>query len=183
MPRSVTPRWLNPDERRAWLALIGMITLLPSTLDSQMLRDSGMSSFEYHVLARLSEQADRALQLKQLAIFSNGSLSRLSHVITRLVERGWITRSQDPANGRITLATLTDEGYRQVVKAAPAHVEEVRRLVFDALTPEQVRSLADVASTIGAVLGAPSPDDLNVPRPAARSSQRSGRRAAAPPGE
>lgn len=128
-----------------------------SALDSQLLRDSGVSSFEYLVMAALSEQSDRTLQLKQLSIFVNGSLSRLSHVITRLERRGWIVRRQDPASGRIKLATLTDDGYHLVAAAAPGHVEEVRRLVFDALTPEQVRSLTEIASAIGIQLGSPSP--------------------------
>ena len=160
MTHPPTPRWLDEDERQAWLALAGVVTLLPTALDSQLMRDSGMSSFEYLVMAGLSEQPDRTLQLKQLSIFANGSLSRLSHVITRLEKRGWLVRRQDPSSGRIKLATLTDEGYRQVTKAAPAHVEEVRRLVFDALTPEQVHALTEIASAIGAVLGAPSPTNL-----------------------
>ncbi len=160
MARSAKPRWLTPDEREAWRALIGMITLLPGALDSQMLRDHGISSFEYFVMAALSEQDDRSLQLKQLAIFSNGSLSRLSHIMTRLEERGWVTRTRDPANGRIRVATLTDQGLRQVVQAAPDHVEEVRRLVFDLLSPEQVKALTDIASRIGTALGAPTPADI-----------------------
>ena len=164
MPRSAKPHWLNPAEREAWLALLGVVSLLPSALDSQMSRDAGMSSFEYLVMAVLSEQSDRTLQLKQLGVFSNGSLSRLSHVITRLEDQGWVARSRDPANGRVKLATLTDKGMRQVIDAAPGHVHEVRRLVFDQLTPEQLRALTDVASTIGAALGAPSPKDLKFSR-------------------
>jgi DNA-binding MarR family transcriptional regulator len=162
MARRGQPRWLDPEERRAWLALVGLITLVPSALDAQLLRDSGMTSFEYLVMAALSEQSDRTLQLKQLGMLANGSLSRLSHVVTRLEGRGWVVRSQDPSNGRVTLATLTDVGYLEVVKAAPGHVEEVRRLIFDALTPGQVSALADVASTLTGALGAPVLADLKL---------------------
>jgi DNA-binding MarR family transcriptional regulator len=109
------PRWLDDEEMRAWLALNGVILLLPGTLDSQMQRDNGITMFEYLVMAMLSEAPGRTLQLKRLASVVNGSLSRLSHVVTRLEKRDWVRREPAPDNGRITMATLTDAGYEKVV--------------------------------------------------------------------
>src|SRR2546423_11585859 len=82
------PRWLDDEEMSAWLALNGVILLLPAALDSQMQRDNGITMFEYLVMAMLSEAPERTLQLKRLARVTNGSLSRLSHVVTRLEGRG-----------------------------------------------------------------------------------------------
>ena len=92
----VEPRWLDDEEMRAWLALNGVILLLPGTLDSQMQRDNGITMFEYLVMAMLSEAPDRTLQLKRLASVANGSLSRLSHVVTRLEKRDWVRRVPAP---------------------------------------------------------------------------------------
>jgi DNA-binding MarR family transcriptional regulator len=142
------PRWLDEDEMRAWLALNGVILLLPGALDSQMQRDNGITMFEYLVMAMLSEAPGRTLQLKRLAGVVNGSLSRLSHVVTRLEKRDWVRRVPAPDNGRITMATLTDEGYAKVVASAPSHVERVREVVFDALEPEQVRQLEAIAERL-----------------------------------
>jgi DNA-binding MarR family transcriptional regulator len=142
------PRWLDEDEMRAWLALNGVILLLPGAIDSQMQRDNGITMFEYLVMAMLSEAPDRTLQLKRLAGVVNGSLSRLSHVVTRLEKRDWVRRVPAPDNGRITMATLTDDGYAKVVASAPSHVERVREVVFDALDREQVHQLEAIAERL-----------------------------------
>jgi DNA-binding MarR family transcriptional regulator len=96
----------------------------------------------------LSEAPGRTLQLKRLAGVVNGSLSRLSHVVTRLEKRDWVRRVPAPDNGRITMATLTDDGYAKVVASAPSHVERVREVVFDALDREQVRQLEAIAERL-----------------------------------
>ena len=110
-----------------------------------------MSHFEFGVMAVLSRQSDRSLQLKDLAVVANGSLSRLSHVISRLERRGWVRRTRG-TKGRATHAVLTNEGYRTLMAAGPIHFREVRRLVFDVLTPEEVKALRQVASRINAGL-------------------------------
>jgi DNA-binding MarR family transcriptional regulator len=142
------PRWLDDEEMSAWLALNGVILLLPGALDSQMQRDNDITMFEYLVLAMLSEAPGRTLQLKRLARVTNGSLSRLSHVVTRLEGRGWVRREPLAANGRVTMARLTDAGYAKVVASAPSHVETVRQLVFDSLDRRQVRQLQEISTRL-----------------------------------
>jgi DNA-binding MarR family transcriptional regulator len=142
------PRWLDDEEMGAWLALNGVILLLPGALDSQMQRDNGITMFEYLVMAMLSEAPGRTLQLKRLAGVANGSLSRLSHVVTRLERRGWVCREPVADNGRVTMARLTDDGYAKVVASAPSHVETVRRLVFDNLDRRQVRQLQEISTRL-----------------------------------
>src|SRR5262245_39974290 len=111
-----------------------MLIRLPAALDAQLLRDAGISHFEYQVLAGLSMEPERTLRMSDLAAFAEGSLSRLSQVVGRLERRGWIRRTPDPADGRYTLAILTDEGWHKVVATAPGHVDAVRQYVFDPLT-------------------------------------------------
>jgi DNA-binding MarR family transcriptional regulator len=142
------PRWLDEEERQAWLALVGMVILLPATLDAQLQRDAGISHFEYQALAMLSESPDRTRRMSDLAALANGSLSRVSHVVNRLEKRGWVTRSPDPEDGRYTLATLTDAGWTKVTDTAPGHVAAVRNLVFDTLTRPQIRQLGDIGQRI-----------------------------------
>ncbi len=143
----------------AWLALNGVILLLPAALDSQMQRDNGITMFEYLVMAMLSETPGRTLQLKRLARVTNGSLSRLSHVVTRLEKRDWVRRQPLAENGRVTMATLTDAGYAKVVASAPSHVETVRRLVFDTLDRDQVRRLQEVSEQMLRSLNAECPSE------------------------
>jgi DNA-binding MarR family transcriptional regulator len=142
------PRWLNQGDREAWVAFARMLIWLPAALDDQLQRESGLSHFEYGILAALSDADGATLRMSELAIYANGSLSRLSRAVTRLEGREWVTRRPDPADGRYTLAVLTDNGRAVVVKAAPGHVEAVNRLVFDVLTAAQARQLRLIAGRI-----------------------------------
>ncbi|MGW4946670.1 MarR family winged helix-turn-helix transcriptional regulator [Actinoplanes sp. NPDC004185] len=142
------PRWLSSDESDAWLALSWLMFRLPSAFDAQLQRDNGISFFEYLVLAGLSMSPGRRLRMSELAQFVNGSLSRLSNVVKRLEQRGWVFREPSAENGRFVEAVLTDSGWDMVVEAAPGHVEAVRRYVFDALRPEQVAELRDIGRQV-----------------------------------
>jgi DNA-binding MarR family transcriptional regulator len=142
------PAWLTSDERAAWLALVGMVVQLPKALDAQLERDAGLSFYEYMVMAMLSEQPDRTLRMSRLADLTNGSLSRLSHVATRLEQAGWIRREQCREDGRATNAILTEDGFATVVASAPGHVRAVRALVVGALAPEQLGQLRDIGDLI-----------------------------------
>lgn len=141
-------QWLSDDEQRAWRALMAVVVLLPGALDSQLQRDSGLSHFEYGVLAMLSEAPERTLRMSQLATLVDSSLSRLSHVARRLEERGTIVRRTCPDDRRANIATLTEAGYALVVATAPAHVAHVRELVFDVLTDKQVLELEQIGDAI-----------------------------------
>jgi DNA-binding MarR family transcriptional regulator len=147
-PPGPEPRWLNEDDRETWVALARMLIWLPTALDNQLQRDSDLSHFEYGILAALSEADEGTLRMSELAIYANGSLSRLSRAVARLERRDWVTRTPDPADGRYTLAVLTDKGRAVLAEAAPGHVEAVNRLVFDPLTTAQARQLRTIAGRI-----------------------------------
>jgi DNA-binding MarR family transcriptional regulator len=142
------PRWLNPDERRAWLALVSINTLLPAALDTKLHAAGKLSLFDYTVLAMLSEADERFLPMSELAARSSASLSRLSHVVTKLQKRGWVERRPHPHDARVTIAHLTEEGMATIVGLAPDHVESVRDLFLDALTEQDVLDLARIGEKV-----------------------------------
>lgn len=146
--REVGPRWLDPVELEAWIQVAVMLAHLPAALDAQLQRDSGLSHFEYEVLSVLSDSRDMRLRMSELAALAGGSVSRLSHVVTRLERRGLVERRPCPDDARSILAQLTAEGHRTVVAAAPGYVENVRRLVIDRLDSEQVDRLAEIGAAI-----------------------------------
>ena len=165
MDRSDEPRWLTPEERLTWLALVSMLIRVPSALDAQLRRDAGISHFEYQVLAGLSESPGRTLRMSVLAMLAEGSLPRLSQVVSRLEKRGWVRRAIDPADGRYTLAILTDEGWAKLAETAPGHVEEVRRRIFDPLTRAQTRQLCEIGRRIVAAIDPHDPCLTDRPLP------------------
>ncbi len=150
--------WLSPDQQQDWAAVMALVMTVPPALDAQLKRDAGLNSFEYHVLARLSMARDRTLVLSELADQAQGSLSRLSHALTRLERAGWVQRRASPDGGRRVEARLTDAGFTKLEAAAPGHVREVRRLVVDVLTPAQFAALGEAARAISAVTLADDPE-------------------------
>lgn len=148
------PRWLNPDERRAWLALLSINTLLPAALDTQLHAAGKVSLFDYNVMAMLSEAEGRFLPMSALAARTSASLSRLSHVVTKLEKRGWLERRPHPGDARVTTAHLTDEGMATLVSLAPGHVESVRTKFLDGLTEQDVADLVRIGEKIVARLDA-----------------------------
>ena len=146
------PRWLNADERRAWLAILSINTLLPAALDSQLHSAGKVSLFDYNVMAMLSEAEGHFLPMSELAARTSSSLSRLSHVVSNLEKRGWLERRPHPRDARVTTAHLSDDGMATLVSLAPGHVEAVRAKFLDALTDRDVNDLARIAEKIVARL-------------------------------
>lgn len=142
------PRWLTDDEQKAWRSFVGVLFTVPAALDAAFQQDAGITHFEYMVLVSLSEAPDRTLRMSDLAALASGSLSRLSHVVTRLERRGWIRREPCPGDGRFINAVLTDEGWDKVVATAPGHVEAVRKLIIDTLSLDELRALGRACQQI-----------------------------------
>jgi DNA-binding MarR family transcriptional regulator len=153
--------WLDDEQQAAWVRLIAMVELLPGVLDTHLRREADLTHFEYFLLAMLSEAPERTLRMTALAVRTNATLPRLSHVVRRLEERGLLERFPCPEDGRATNARLTETGWAKVVETAPGHVATVRRNVIDALTPEQVEQVAAIAD---AILERIDPDGAMSPR-------------------
>ena len=142
------PAELEGDDLATWSSLATVLEWLPPALDAQLQRDAGITHFEYGVLYALSRADDGALRMSVLADYANSTLSRLSRAAARLEGRGWLRREPDPADGRYTLAVLTDAGRAAVVAATPGHVATVHRLVLDRLTAAQARQLREISLRI-----------------------------------
>jgi DNA-binding MarR family transcriptional regulator len=143
-------RWLTAAEQGTWRTFLEGVQILLSTVEGQLQRESGIPHGYYEILVRLSEAESRSLRMSQLAEASTSSKSRLSHAVARLEERGWVERQDCETDRRGQFARLTDEGFAALAAAAPAHVEQVRRSLFDLITPEQSEQLRAIMAAITA---------------------------------
>jgi DNA-binding MarR family transcriptional regulator len=148
-------RWLTADEQRTWRIFLTATHTLLATVEAQLQRESGIPHGYYEILVRLSEAPGRALRMSQLAEASTSSKSRLSHAVARLEERGWVERLDCPTDRRGQVAQLTAAGFAALEAAAPGHVEQVRRSLFDVLTIERVAQLTAICEAIGAAADSP----------------------------
>ncbi len=148
--------WLDEEETAAWLALWSVGQWLPTRLDEQLKRTFGINMSDYFVLAQVSMAPDEQISMSELASLSDMSPSRLSHVVSRLEKYGFVTRARHEQDRRTNIASITDEGRAFIRRAAPEHVGQVRKLVFDPLTPDEVREFSRVLTKIVDRLEPPS---------------------------
>ena len=144
---------LAPDDLETWASMATLLEWLPAALDAQLQRDAGLTHYEYGLLYALDRAEERRLRMSTLAGYAHSSLSRLSRAAARLEARGLLRREPDPADGRYTLAILTEEGAATRRAAAPGHVDLVSRVVFAPLTAAQQKQLGVIARRILATLG------------------------------
>lgn len=135
------PRWLDEREDRAWCGYRRMRRLLDLELARELTQHAGLSEPDYDVLSELSETPDQRMRLSELADRMLWSRSRLSHHLSRMQQRGLVTREECPSDGRGSVVALTPAGRQAIEAAAPGHVAAVRRHLIDRLTPEEIDAL------------------------------------------
>lgn len=151
------PRWLSDTEQQAWRSFLRMQAQLTTRLSRELQADSDLSIADYDVLVHLTDLEGGRRRILELARELDWEKSRMSHHLARMAKRGLIAREECPADGRGAFIAITPEGQAAIEAAAPRHVETVRRLVFDALTPEQVAALGAVSDRILTQLDTPAP--------------------------
>lgn len=153
MPKKNADHGLSSGELTIWASLATLLERLPTALDAQLQRDSGLTHFEHGILFALHSAPERTLRLSVLAAYASCTLSRLSRAVSRLETKGWVRREIDPSDGRFTLGILTDAGAQVVAESTPAHQALIRRLVFDTLTDAQARQLGVISRKVAEAAG------------------------------
>ena len=146
-PAPEQPRWLNEQEQRAWRGMALMEMQLTARLARELAAD-GLSYQDYAVLAGLTADPDGRLRLLDLGMGMGWEKSRLSHHVTRMVDRGLVTRQKCPTDMRGSFVVITDAGRRAIEAAAPAHVEAVRKYFIDLLTADQIQALGEITGAV-----------------------------------
>ena len=147
----VAVRWLTPAEDRAWRGWRRMRLLLDLRIGRD-LAGAGLSEPDYDVLSTLTEAPEGCWRANDLARRLLWSSSRLAHHVGRMERRGLVSRGACDDDGRAAMVSLTPEGRSVLERAAPGHVESVRRNFVDLLTPAEIDALAAIADKVLAEL-------------------------------
>lgn len=140
--------WLDPAEQECWQSFLTVHRAVFAALEADLQSEAGMPLAYYSILVTLSEAPDRTLRMGQLAGQLRSSPSSISHAIARMASSGWVERHNDPSDRRAQFAVLTDKGLQALTDAAPGHVAAVRRHLFSALTPQQVKQLRRIHQVV-----------------------------------
>jgi DNA-binding MarR family transcriptional regulator len=141
-------RWLTEEEQRAWRGLLRMTSQLNARMNRQLQEEYGVSLPDYDVLVVLSEAPAGRLRVFEIADTLAWEQSRVSHQLARMQRRGLVTREECSSDARGAFAVLTEAGRAAIERAAPAHVETVRQLVFDGLSPGQLAALNEITAGV-----------------------------------
>lgn len=141
-------RWLTEEEQRAWRGLLRMTAQLNARANRLLLQEYGISLADYEVLVALSEAPEGQLRVFEVADALAWEQSRVSHQLARMQRRGLVARQDCASDARGAFAVLTAAGRAAIERAAPAHVEQVRQLVFDELSHEQVSALTEITTRV-----------------------------------
>jgi DNA-binding MarR family transcriptional regulator len=141
-------RWLSDQEQAVWRSYLRMQGEIGARLNRQLQTTSELSLADFEVLAVLSDSDDGRLRVLSLARMLKWEKSRLSHQLSRMERRGLVGRQTCPSDARGSFAVLTPAGRDAIAAAAPGHVAEVRRLLFDVLTPAQVKALGRTCDAV-----------------------------------
>jgi len=137
-------RWLTAEEQRVWRRWMTLNAQLSATLQRELQDDAGLSTQDYEVLVHLTDNAEGRMRVTDLARLMQWERSRVSHHVTRMERRRLVQRVECAEDGRGAFVVITLQGRAAIEQAAPGHVNTVRRLVFDVLSPEEVDSFGAI---------------------------------------
>lgn len=137
------PRWLDEPELRLWRSFWLAQQDLERVISTD-LATSGLSHAEYAVLVALSETHASGVRVGRLQEWLGWESSRLAHQLRRMEKRGLVRRSQAPDDRRGTLVSISEEGGRRILQAAPGHVAVVRQHFVDLIASQERDLLTDV---------------------------------------
>jgi DNA-binding MarR family transcriptional regulator len=137
-------RWLTAEEERVWRRWMTLNARLSATLHKELQDDAGLSMSDFEVLVHLTDSPEGRVRVTDLARLLQWERSRVSHHVTRMEGRRLVQRVECTEDGRGAFVEITPQGRAAIEQAAPGHVDTVRRLVFDALSPEEIDAFATV---------------------------------------
>ncbi|NTV39491.1 MAG: winged helix-turn-helix transcriptional regulator [Demequinaceae bacterium] len=134
------------EANEAWEALMGAHATLMRRFEAESMWCE-ISLHEYDVLYTLSKcpKPQRLGELGRHVLLSQPGLSRL---VERLVDRGLVAKSPDPADARATLLSLTEAGSQAQRRVGRAHARSVADAMSTRLSPSEMTTLAALAARL-----------------------------------
>jgi DNA-binding MarR family transcriptional regulator len=142
------PPSLDPVQLGAYFALIEVTSLLRHAIEQQLREAGDLSYVQFQLLARLGDSPTGSRRMTDLADGVVYSRSALTYQAGLLEKAGLVTRTPAPDDERGTMVTITDAGRARLAKVFPGHIEVVSHLLFEPLSRDDVKSLADLLAPV-----------------------------------
>ncbi len=130
---------------RGWRTLAALYGIIDAALEKDLSREAGLSVVEYTLLDALSRQDGWHMRMAQLARATALSPSATTRLVTRLEDRGLLSRVLCADDRRGIYTELTQKGLELYLRARPIHDAALERVLAEA---EGQPELAPLAKTL-----------------------------------
>lgn len=133
------------ERQEIWRGILYGQRSMTVRLMADLKKKYGLTVPQYEALLLLEGVPGRSLPASVLAkglIYSSGSAS---HLIARMEELGWVTRSTGERDSRVVDVTLTQAGADLITEATRAHVQDLEREFSPLVHDEDVEVLLSFA--------------------------------------
>jgi DNA-binding MarR family transcriptional regulator len=138
----------NDLQVKAWIAFHQLrVSLLPPLIKN-LTQKCGVSEAEYQVLIGIYSSPEDGIRPTDLAEKIGWENGRLSHQLSRMESKGLVDRRECPVDARSCYIALSKNGRVKIDKTIPVHLKEVKRLFGEALSPDQLKALIEIADAV-----------------------------------
>jgi DNA-binding MarR family transcriptional regulator len=138
------PVLLDREELGAWRGLLRVHAGMTKALDAELVREHGLPLSSYEVLLFLADAPDGRLRMSELAEGVLLSRSGLTRLVDRMERDGLLRRERCEDDARGYHAAITDRGRALFDRARRTHLDGVRERFLDRLSPDELRTLAEL---------------------------------------
>ncbi|MEU7817010.1 LLM class F420-dependent oxidoreductase [Pseudonocardia sp. NPDC049154] len=147
--------WPQPTAMSAFMSLFRTHERVLEVV-RKALKQHGLSITEHSALLHLAMAPDHSSPLSRMAERLLISPARCNYVVNRLESEGWVERKPHPADGRSTLAVLTESGAAKVDRSIAA-VDGID-FGFRGTREQELNDLVDALAACGRVEDEPAGD-------------------------
>ena len=133
---------LSQQELETWRGFRFMVEETSLSVSRALASETGLSGGQFGILSLLVNAPLQSMRQQEMADAMRWDRTRLSHVVTRMEERGWLKREK--VDRGVTLVLLAEDGKRHQHQAAPILARIVKHRFFSRLTSEQLNSLQEI---------------------------------------
>lgn len=139
---------LSKQVETAWVLLIRTQQVLLGKVEAA-LKEAGLPPLSwYDVLLEVSRDAESGLRQYEIAERVLLNKHNLSRLIDRLESDGLVKRQACDIDGRGNIVKITKKGIQLKQQMWPVYAKAIQELIAEPLTAPQVRSLAEIMSTL-----------------------------------
>ncbi|KRD53824.1 MarR family winged helix-turn-helix transcriptional regulator [Microbacterium sp. Root280D1] len=135
---------------RGWRTLAALHGIIEADLEKALGASVGLSVVEYTVLDALSRQDGWHMRMQQLARATALSPSATTRLVTRLEDRGLLTRILCADDRRGIYTELTPAGLALYENAHPIHDETLERALGEAVTQPELAPVVHALQSVTA---------------------------------